>query len=175
MAVNNNKNLTSFARFISRHVNPRWGISKKLIQNMGRSLCPNYFKGVFLSSKIPRMKLYKEETYTIIVLIKGQYGLTGHFVTLHGTPTCIYYIDSLGLPCVDPALRSFLSNIKQKRYVLTSNTRIQHPRSMYCGLYSIMFAVYFDSNKRKIRLNFKQRATLENDKLCIKYLHSMIK
>ena len=166
-------------RLLSNHIHPKLGLSVELVNSICKSICSKKYKGLYVSHSIPFDQLKHESTFTIIVLLPGR--STGHYVMIHATPSTVFYVDSYGLPCFDKNARSFLKKLAtdtkwKKRKLFVNNKQIQHPKSMYCGLYAVLFAKYFDKNdhKEKITLKFPVSQSLSNDKRCVKYINKLI-
>lgn len=183
-ADDENNNVTlNLSKLVSLHANPHLGLTNVLLNSICKSFCPTHYVGLYSPEKIPVSRLRKLSKFTFIILLSG--APTGHYVLVHASPSTIYYIDPYGLPCFDGKVLKFLYSSsgkkkekkKKKRAVLINKRQIQHEKSVYCGMYVVLYSVYFDSSLRqsKVNIKFHQNPSLANDKLCIQYINSMLK
>lgn len=160
---------------VKQHVIPKLGITNEVLYNLSRRLCSKDFYGVFSADKIPQT-LAGYTSFIIIVNLATENGLeVGHFVTIVGESATINYIDSYGLPCIQQNVIAFLELCK--RTIRFNIRQIQSFSSRYCGLYSLLFACYFDKENNKgndFKLMFYNDRLKRNDKLCSLYLKQMI-
>lgn len=148
-------------------------LSKRLISQ--RNLCNFY--GVFQGSQIPP-HLCSQGRFSFICYLKkwgngkdispqkGQ----GHFVCIYATPTCIWYIDPYGLPCIQHSVLTFLKNCQ--RDVRCTTKQIQHKNSTFCGLYALLFTLYL-ATRPKFKLRFYKKSLQKNDDRCILFLRKI--
>lgn len=176
------KIVRAVSALVSKHADRR-GMTKSLLDSICRTLCPNLYKGLYNASDIPIATLQNFKSFTIILFLTSKdLGVSastnvGHFVTVHATPSTILYIDPYGLPpCFHPHVAKFL-HAKKKRVVLVNRKQVQHVNSTHCGLFAVLYAVYFDdpSREKRFALRFPRKATPNNDKLCKRYLNEMLK
>ena len=128
-------------------VNQETGITNESVFNLCYNICnqeeENRFGGVFSCDTIPYEKFVNTPYFNIILNLaeikKGE--LNGHFVSIIGTPDVCIYIDPFGLPIASPKIRKFLSACK--RTILYNQKTIQQISSPYCGMYAILFCVFF--------------------------------
>lgn len=167
------------SRLIRHHVNPKQGMSYEILNSICETFCTQLYKGLHHATTIPFECLKHFAMFTIIVLLPGT--VTGHFVTIHITPSTIFYIDPYGFPCFNSDVLRFISRLKthtkwKKRVLFTNVKQIQHEKSVYCGMYAVLYALYFDSvkNQKKLKLCFPKRPSLTNDKRCKQYLNKII-
>ncbi len=154
------------------------GMSNGVIRRYCRLVCGPDFKGVFSADCIPPYIAYLRDFIIIVNLgrrrdknKRGQLPV-GHFVTIVGRLKKINYIDPYGLPPLVPEVVDFLRSCGRK--ISYNLKQIQHLDSVYCGLFSILYAIYMD-NKTKIKLKFYKRNLMRNDKLCVKYIEKLLK
>lgn len=173
----NEEKLNEVAKLIKTHVSKHKGISNVLVERLCKKVCSKDFKGVFAANKLPR-RLAIVGRFSIIVNLGETDGSdtdlpVGHFVCISAVPTRISFIDPYGLPCIQPRVLSFL---KESRRPIWENVRqIQHFDSPYCGLYSILFTVYFDKEAQSwLRMDFNKSNLLKNDEKCMYYLEKII-
>lgn len=148
------------------------------------------FKGVFNSHNINSHffeNVSPGENFSLIVNILEDSNEGGHFVCIVGTQKAITYIDTFGLVCIDPSIQKFIQTCVKKHFksdkckVLFNDKTIQHEESNYCGLYCVLFIIYFDECctyfKEKNHLNFhdKPAQLMKNDAKCVYYLKRIIK
>lgn len=167
---------SEITNMIESHVSRGKGISNALVERLCKKFCSNDFKGVYAANKLP-IALASVGRFSIIVNLGEVEGddttlPVGHFVCITAEPNSISYIDPYGLPCIQPKVLHFL---RESRRPMWENVRqIQHFDSPYCGLYSILFTVYFDKDaKRWLRMNFSKRDLRQNDRRCVNYLERL--
>ena len=147
------------------------GLTNTYIHNF-LSTQSSHYKGVFSSNNIDKDLKYLKRFSIVCNLSK--YGEIGsHFVSIISFPDYVFYIDSLGLPCIAPSICAFLSSLNKSVFI---NTRqFQQETSIYCGFYCIMFVLYYDK-KRNFQLNFNSALMRDNnDAKCIMYVRKLIK
>ncbi len=165
------------AERIEAHVSRGKGISNTLVNRLCRKMCSKDFRGVFAANKIPR-RLAGVGRFIIIVNLGEVDGggdgelPVGHFVCVAAQPEEINFIDPYGLPCMQPKVLSFLT--EARRPIKENVQKIQHLDSPYCGLYSVLFAVYFDKEpSERLKLKFNKTKLMENDRKCVEYLKQL--
>ncbi len=178
MRAKGKKSLSSLGRLstrVKRHVVPDQGVSNELLDKFATSLCTSDFKGVFPSDTIP-VAFAGRHNFILIVNLAPQRGAAvGHFVTIAASPSCVFYIDPFGLPCLDPNIARFLQHCRREVYF--NRRQLQAMNSAYCGLYALLFACYLDRENwegNRFRLKFKDKNLSANDRLCIKYLKKIV-
>ena len=165
------------SRLVNNNVDPERGVTNRTIDNFCRELCPQLYHGTFPADRIPPSLSNSDvtaENFSLIINVGG------HFVTVVNQPDFILYIDPFGLPCLDPQAHAFLqlcvdnsrsSSVKQVFYNVN---KIQNFRSRYCGLYAILFALYFDTPRENYKLRFEKNEQISNNKKFMKYIQEMI-
>lgn len=180
--LNSSNTVSQLSTLISQNVNNR-GMTSKILNKLCQILCPNNYVGLYTPLNIPFKKLQKMKSFTIIVFLSPNKGLYryGHYITIHANSSTITYIDPFGLPCFDKNIQKLLymyckKSKKNRRNVLINNKQIQNEKSVYCGLYAVLFSLYFDlpTQTKKIKLYFKSKGSLANDKLCVTYLNKLM-
>ena len=159
------------------HASRSKGISNALLERLCKRLCSKDFKGVFAANKIPRL-LAGVSNFSIIVNLGEVDGSdaeipVGHFVCINGNAERILYIDPYGLPCMQPKVLEFL--LLSRRPLMENMRQIQHFDSPYCGLYSVLFVVYFDKEASDwMKMKFNKKELWGNDKKCVGYLKRLL-
>lgn len=165
---------------VDEHVRPGEGLSNDVVDSFCTAGCGKDFRGVFSADCIPE-KLAARGCFIIVVNLGRRKGRTakklpvGHFVTIYARPASVYYLDPYGLPCVQRHVRRFLQHCR--RPINHNSRQIQDFNSVYCGMYAILFTLYFDRGERvRKRLQFRWRRSKlrENDKLCMRYLNRLL-
>ncbi len=165
------------AEIMRRHVDPARGMSNPLVNAFCLALrapsdSPKIYKGVFAADDPLPSGLQHVGTFTAVInLVERKRASDGHFVTIHARPDYILYVDPFGLPCYQRHVRAFLRKCERPVY---SNTRgIQAIESNHCGMYAILYVLYFNRPRRNFALKFvKSRA--KNDELCAQYLRRLV-
>lgn len=160
-------------RRVRRHVSSADGMSNLSLERLCRLSCGPDFKGVYAADCIPD-GLARLARFSIVVnlaTVKDAKGSlqVGHFVTVVGSGEAVRYIDPYGFPCHQPLVLRFLTLCgRSKRYSLR---QVQDFKSMYCGMYALLFATHFDrGGKKKMRFFRRGKDLKKNDALCMKYL-----
>ena len=129
------------------------------------------FKGVFSSNNVD-CKIASLPKFSIICNLSeyGEYG--SHFVTIIAFKDFLFYIDPLGIPCFVQSLCEFLKLCNRKIFYNTKP--IQNINDSYCGLYCLLFVLYYDSRcKYSGKLTFYSE-TEKNAKKCISMIKKLI-
>ena len=135
-------------------------------------ICPS-FQGVFSSDILP--KEIQNGCLITNLSENGEFGT--HFVTIVIKDHSILYIDPLGMKCEVEDIQSFLK--KSKRSVLYNTEQIQSMFSNECGMFCMLFCLYFDQcyimkKRAPFPLIFSKNRE-ENDKICLKYVNKLVK
>lgn len=167
--------MNDLSRRVRSNVTKEKGMSNQTVARFCRSLCGDDFKGVYSADYIPT-RLAARGRFIIVINLgvrRGRRGPLpmGHFVTVSADPSKVFYIDSYGLPNVEPHVTRFLQRCR--RPVEFNLRPIQDLNSVYCGLFATLFAVYLDKQP-DFKLIFKKQNLRENDKLCVRYLRRLI-
>jgi hypothetical protein len=171
--------MTKLTRRVNSNVQASSGLTNTTVDKFCRLVCSSDFKGVYSADYIP-LKMAARTTFIIVVNLGLRKGVRtelplGHFVTLVATASDIYYIDPYGFPSAVPHVNRFLRLCR--RNVCFNFKQIQHFKSVYCGMYAILFACYMDkanNQGNKFKLKFKSKNLLQNDNLCVKYMRQLI-
>ncbi len=179
------RRLASNAR---RHVQRDSGITNTLLERLGFLAAGRHdFQGVYAADCIPAHLASRAHFSIIVNLGERRRRLhaargplpVGHFVAIVGTPRCVFYNDPYGRPCTQPRVLDFLALCR--RPVSMVLERVQSTSSTFCGLFALLFALYFGRGGRRLinkgrpafRLNFHRgtdRVLRKNDALCVVYL-----
>lgn len=119
------------------------------------TVCPT-FCGTFSANNAPPI-LHNREYFSIVCNLSNEGEKGSHFVTIIAFPSYVYYIDSFGKPSMG-GVNSFLSRLN--RPVFFNTKKIQDVTSNSCGLYSILFVLFFNASKKFRR---KNPLTFSND------------
>lgn len=171
MAWQNQKKeqIENVSRIITQHANKIDGLSNEIVHKLAKILCPCLYKGFFNWYELTNIKC-KTITYPFTIIVNTVH----HFVTIHSRKDYILYLDSYGQPCTNSTVRNFLRRCKNMK-VLYNTMRIQSKNSMHCGLYALLFAMYYDDPSQPFLLKFSSKASKKNDKLCVEYLQRLCK
>jgi len=145
------------------------GISNFYVTSILKPTCET-FHGVFSADTIPT-QLLQRDIFSIVCNLSKVDEPGSHFVTIISQPHKIFYIDSLGLPCVTPAIDKFLRKLRKP--VFFNRRQIQHVSSKFCGFYCILFVLYFD-RKETSPLRFESTNLLLNDRVCVKKIQEIL-
>ena len=130
------------------------------------------------------LKNRKDPNENIALIIN----IGNHFVTVIVNDYSVQYFDSFALPITDTKIRSFLEYLllpptplpnrdARKKLFFANKKQIQDYTSTHCGLYAVLFAVwYIKPASKRFTLRFSNDVNLlmRNDKLCLKYLKQFI-
>ena len=156
---------------VREHVKAGKGISNDIIRNICGDLCSDSFRGVYSSDRISLGIAALLDFIIIVNLEKRGSGIVGHFVTIIGSPESVLYLDPYGFPCANEDIENFMRGAKRPIYCCRK--QIQSFNSVYCGVFAMLFALYFDK-RPSFKLNFKSVKLEDNDKLCMKYLRRLV-
>lgn len=174
--------LEEIADVFKIHVNPERGITNIFVKELTAHLDIPSFRGVFAADEIPPTLLQAERPLTLIVNLaerfpspSSHFPNTGHFVMIRVEEEHILYIDSFAMGCWQPRVNDFIEKFDIPLFCNTN--RIQHEKSMLCGLYAILFAMIFErlhTGQFVPRIRFDAKKLKENDTLCISYFKKML-
>ena len=138
--------------------------------------CKAFFKGTFSCDNIPISSLANIKEYCIVCNF-SRVGTKGtHFITIIKKEFAVHYVDSLGLPCIQPQLLAFLEQLKLP--ISCNRIQFQAADSMFCGFYAIFFCLFDDrklSQKEKNKFVFTSTDLVRNDKHVVKYICKLFK
>ena len=176
------RELLQIAELFQTHVTPDRGITNSFLTDLASHLSLSSFRGVFAADEIPRKLIREERPFSIIVNLakrrpssSSPFSNTGHFVCLRVEENFVLYIDSFAMGCWQENVCRFLGEMNVP--VFSNTTLIQHPKSMYCGLFAMLFCLLFDMQEKGLkttRFNFDSKNLKRNDSLCISYFKDMI-
>lgn len=160
------------ARLFSRHVGSDWGMTNELVDYIAGKLCSHRYKGLYTP-----IQLQQSKTRRLIEKAKRPFtficNVGRHFVCIFCTEQYLIYIDPFGKKCVQRQVRKFIHRLS--RNVFYNHIPIQWFTSNHCGLYAILFALYFDRDRQDIRLQFERASNNEhNDQMCNMYLQLLL-
>lgn len=173
---------------VSDHVKYTVGTSNTIIEKFAFHLCsPPFFIGVFAADRIPKQKIRDMDNFITIINL-GEKGRrrggelpVGHFVVVCGTKGRLQYWDPYALPCLQPHVRKFLQEcVRGGRALETNERQIQAIKSVYCGFFCLLYAVYqsrcMNGQSPRFKLHFYKRRTnlIKNDGKCMEYLRTFI-
>ena len=102
-----------------------------------------FYKGTFSANTIPT-KLSELKRFSIVCNLSDHNEAGSHFVCIIKLNNELLYIDSLGLPCLENNISSFLCRNRVKLF--HNNAQFQDFKSDFCSLYCIMFVLYFEND-----------------------------
>ena len=111
------------------------------------------FLGIASADTVPVPLLNSKEHFSLIANL-DKYGDPGtHFITLIGLPTCVLYIDTLGLPnYFSRTLWHCLTRLNRPLKSIYSMTEhVQTHESNMCGDFSAYFCIIFDKKNKEIK------------------------
>lgn len=132
------------------------------------------FYGVFSSDNIPK-HLKGKNRFSIICNLSPKSKSGTHFIAIIAYNQTVIYMDSIGLPCSNNAILTFLKSLNRKIYF--NNQQHQSVFSNYCGFYCMLYVLYFNTpkyfqiqNKIEFTNNYAR-----NDQLCYKFVKYLLK
>lgn len=139
------------------------------LQSQKVPLLNNNQKVLTISEASEKIKTKCTASFIVFIPPEENFG-TGHFVTIVQNETNIFYFDSYGLPCLVFDLSTAMKESgKQIDY---NNIHLQSLNSNHCGLYALLFHLYFCCDI-VIDLNFVEYNCGLNDELCINYIKAI--
>lgn len=148
------------------------GLSNYEIEIFLKKHCTNNFKGVYSADEIPT-ELSSFPTFSIVCNLDKKIQVGSHFVVILGFPTYIFYIDPLGNKCTTPAIRVFLNKNAKERDIYYNTVQIQDLFSLYCGVFCIMYILYYDKDRMQELDMLKYNLNLNNG-IAISNINKMI-
>jgi hypothetical protein len=155
------------------------GLSNVYIDRLLKKLGCKNFLGVCSSDNISErwpLLTKSADKFSLIANLSAKNEEGTHFVCILFESGRVLYLDSMGLgPYVSRNIYNFLSSISEP--VLFNKNVVQHPLSLFCGYYCILFCMLHDDSipdKFKPKPVFTKNL-LHNDKLCIDYIVKMIR
>lgn len=136
------------------------------------------FFGVHPWDSLPNADVFKQislrpkETFTLIVNIGG------HFTSLVIKEKHVIYIDSFAGQFIPAEVRKLLARLEQTggRKIYRNVNQIQSYTSTHCGLYSVLFCVWYLLDPQdRIKIQFYPTQLEKNDELCVQYLKEIYK
>jgi hypothetical protein len=168
-----NSSSDQIARLFSRHVGRDWGMTNELVDYIAGRLCSHRYKGLYTPLQLQQSKktrLLEKATKRPFTLICN---VGRHFVCIFCTNQYLLYMDPFGKKCVQRQVRKFIHRLS--RNVFYNHTPIQWITSNHCGLYAILFTLYFDRDRQDVRLQFEPASNNgRNDQLCNMYLQLLL-
>lgn len=161
---------------VSHNVFPDEGITNDVLHNFLTILCSEDYLGVFNINNLPH-EITQEDNFHMVL------NTHKHFVVLFVTPKEIVYIDPVGNPPpsgqFNRELQAFIKDTKRRsngpnRKLIISDREIQAANSTFCGLYCMLFMLFFDHRLTKPRLKFTSTPSMQNDKKCVSYLLKIV-
>ena len=156
---------------LKQHVNENWGMTNSILNDLAETLCPRLYAGMYAPHQLKSSRLRtRTKPYTLIVNVGN------HFVSIYVSKTVALYVDSYGMRIFRPKVREFLKSLEVP--VFFNDRQLQSGHSKYCGLYALLFCMYFEcySNRSmQTYFNFHKLAGPGNDRLCIAYIKKLIK
>ncbi len=159
------------------------GVTNGALRGLCRMIIGRWnFDGVYSADYLP-LRLSLKPYFSVVVNLGRRRGVrgklpVGHFVSLVGTPSTVYYTDSYGLPCFQRDILAFLKYCR--RPVTTSRRRVQAWESVYCSMYACLFTAYLVRRERGRPAGFglkfwdgNEATLMKNDRLCMKYLYKL--
>lgn len=142
------------------------GLNSIEIDRFLTKYCSQYI-GIFASNTLP---VAENLEGCLICNLSNSNTIGSHYITIIIQTSQVLYIDSFGTRSEIDDISLFLSSLKKP--VLYNTLMIQDLDSSYCGMYAIMFCLYF-SKKPPFKLRFSDNLE-RNDNKCIKYIKRMM-
>ena len=102
-----------------------------------------YFRGVFAKDEI-HPPLLPNSIYIVNHSVRKMGG--NHWICIWVTPECLVcYIDPIGAP--PPVCKEFERLLEREPLYIFSQKRVQHPLSISCGKFCLLFALYLARGK----------------------------
>ena len=181
-------------RLVSRiksHADKKKGVSNKMLHSFASSAIRDCDKavsdhhrrkgntvpyvGTFSADQIPSPRRLGRRFCMIVNLQRSDdiSGETGHFVTLVCFPDYTLYIDSFGMGCDQEDVVQFA---RARKVPLFLNRRaIQHEKSVFCGMFCILFCLYHHIDPIW-RLHFTPvRSIHSNEAACMNYVNKLLR
>ena len=132
------------------------------------------FKGTYSANTLPQ-NLKNVSRFSLVCNLSNVNEVGSHFITIIRFKNYVLYIDSLGLPCFNDFINTFLASLQIPIYY--NNVQIQDEQSLFCSFYAIFFILYFEK-KQVIKMKFYKPPSpllIRNDKKVVQYIVKLIK
>ena len=173
---NQPKELRILSNELRSNVDPTRGVTNELVYSFCRRVCDTNgpFRGVYSLDKIPKSYCNRAGITNIIVnLARSDLQIDGHFVFIHIRPDYVLYIDPTGSLDLPIMMVNFLRNCN--RDVMYNQNEIQNKKSVFCALYAILYAMYYDRKTVPFKIEFDCEGCKSNDTKCVNYIRRLIK
>lgn len=190
-AATTSSSVKEFADRLKQHVDGRRGISNTMLHEFAthcveateRGREGLSYRGTFSSDKLPPLSKLGPTFCLIVNLQRSDAAAvseeegerspqTGHFVVLAGFKTYTLFVDPFGMRCTQPQVRQFAK--RRKVPFLHNESVIQHHKSVFCGLFCILFVLYFHV-KPEWELQFSRvTGVRSNEQRCMSYLNKLL-
>ena len=122
------------------HINAL-GLSNDVLDSLLSTACiSNQYLGSFPVSQLKNIPTFSlKHLYITLIINVGH-----HFVSLCIGRKFVLYIDSFGRPIQDRRVTQFIEKRAPDLPIYYNSTRIQSKSSSYCGLYAVLYVLYFD-------------------------------
>jgi hypothetical protein len=131
------------------------------------------FKGCFSCDNIP-YSLKHNKKFSIICNLSKSYEPGTHWVTIVVDQYYTFYYDSLGFPCYNTDIRSFINHIGKP--MKWNGSKIQSDKSTYCGFFAILMVLFMDSGTdvTGLNINFRTDNLDLNDSICSNAINDIL-
>lgn len=160
---------------LREHLDMHSGMTNELLRRMAFLLLrggenASNFAGVFCYDSIPP----ELTAWTRFSFIANLGKSDGHFVCVYGNKDCVLYIDPYGRKCDDTDIMTFLRACNRR--LLYVKKRIQHSKSVHCGLFSLLFLTYL-ATRPIFKMSFHKsgKDLMKNDAKCVMYLQRIVR
>ena len=165
------------------------GTTNIYLHDLAKKICPSKYVGIYACDELSmintRLFTTKPSTALIVNLIASSAAhIHGHWVSINvkykkrKKQFSATYFDPLGHDSTfDTNIKHFLYTILKCTKVVSNPYPIQHPRSQFCGFYTIAHVISVETNLPFTDfLNiFHHAPTFYNDKVVIKFICNYIK
>ena len=113
------------------------------------------FMGIFPFDQLNRIKEIPAPVkccYTTIIINVG-----GHFVMICFGQFFTLYVDSFGKPIERDQVYNFIRRVRPFTPFFYNSTQVQSLQSTHCGLYAVLFSLFFDRCQRRASLIGRQQ------------------
>lgn len=173
---------------IQRHADEKRGMSNILLHSLAITATHSDifrpistqslpYVGTFSADAVPTAKLAKKKSFSVVINLQRRKDIqtqteSGHFAAIAAFSTFTLFIDPFGLPCLQEDVRAFLK--KRGLPCFYNEKQIQPYDSVFCGLFCLLFVLYFHRCPRwNLKFN-KGENVKSNEKLCLKFLNKLL-
>lgn len=151
------------------------GLTNIELEKIAKKILGKNFLGVYPCDAFPKINKNKINNFSIIFNLSKHNEGGSHFVSILKIEENLFYFDSFGKKCDNKFVMIFLKSISDTYFF--NGFEIQHPSSMFCGVYSLGFLISSQKFNIPIEsfLNLFYFKNVINDQIIIDFIVKVLK